>query len=93
MLLCNFTDQGIRTIKELPSRRAASREMAKKLGVEIKAGYLAMGLYDVVLHIEAADDVAIAKFAMSLGAKGNVRTATVKLIPESEVDGIIAALQ
>jgi uncharacterized protein with GYD domain len=33
MLLCNYTDQGVRTIKEMPSRRAASREKASKLGV------------------------------------------------------------
>ncbi len=41
MLLCNFTDQGVRTIKDAAKRRAAAREMAKKLGVEIKTGYLA----------------------------------------------------
>jgi uncharacterized protein with GYD domain len=35
MLLCNFTDQGIRTIKEALQRRAAARELAKKLGVDI----------------------------------------------------------
>jgi uncharacterized protein with GYD domain len=30
MLLCNFTDQGVRTIKEVPQRRAAARELGKK---------------------------------------------------------------
>jgi uncharacterized protein with GYD domain len=40
MLLCNFTDQGIRTIKELPKRRATAQELGKKFGVDIKAGYL-----------------------------------------------------
>ena len=41
MLLCNFTEQGVRTIKEMPQRRAAARELGKKFGVDIKAGYLA----------------------------------------------------
>jgi uncharacterized protein with GYD domain len=46
MLFCNFTDQGVRTIKDAPKRRAAARELAKKLGVEIKTAYLAIGPYD-----------------------------------------------
>ena len=34
VLLANFTDQGVRTIKDAPKRRAAARELAKTLGVE-----------------------------------------------------------
>ena len=36
----SFTDQGIRTIKDAPKRTQAARELAKKLGVEIKQLYL-----------------------------------------------------
>jgi len=83
MLLCNFTEQGVRTIKEMPQRRAAARELGKKFGVDIKAGYLAMGAYDLIIHAEATDDVA---------AIGNVRTTSVKVFPEADVDKIIAGL-
>ena len=86
MLLCNFTDQGVRTIKEVPQRRAAARELGKKLGVDIKAGYLAMGTYDLIIHTEAKDDEAMAKFLLSLAALGNVRTNTIKVFPEADVD-------
>jgi uncharacterized protein with GYD domain len=92
MLLCNFTDQGVRNIKDAPSRRAAAREMGKKLGVDIKAGYLAMGTYDLLIHVEAASDEAMATFVMSLASKGNVRTTTLKVFPEAEYDKIVAAL-
>jgi len=92
MLLCNFTDQGVRNIKDAPSRRAAAREMGKKLGVDIKAGYLAMGTYDLLIHAEAASDEAMATFVMSLAAKGNVRTTTLKVFPEAQYDKIVAAL-
>lgn len=92
VLLCNFTDQGIRTIKEGPKRRAAARELGKKLGVEIKAGYLAMGTYDLVIHAEATSDDAMAKFLLSLASRGNVRTTTLKVFPEAEYDKIVAAL-
>jgi uncharacterized protein with GYD domain len=92
MLLCNFTDQGVRNIKDAPSRGAAAREMGKKLGVDIKAGYLAMGTYDLLIHAEAASDEAMATFVMSLASKGNVRTTTLKVFPEAEYDKIVAAL-
>ena len=60
MLLCNYTDQAIRNMKEMPSRRAAAQEKAKKLGVEIKAAYLALGIYDFIIHIEARDEETVA---------------------------------
>ena len=54
MLLCNFTDQGVRTIKDSAKRRAAAQELGKKLGVDIKAGYLAKATYDLTIHAESA---------------------------------------
>ena len=91
-LLCNYTDQGIRAVKDSPKRRAAAREMGRKLGVELKAGYLAMGTHDLVLIVEAAADEAVAKWALSVASKGNVRTTTIKVFPEAEMDKILGAL-
>jgi uncharacterized protein with GYD domain len=90
MLLCNFTDQGIRTIKEMPKRRAAAQELGKKFGVDIRAGYVAIGAYDLIIHAESASDDAMAKFLLSLASKGNVRTTTVKVFSQEESDEIIA---
>jgi uncharacterized protein with GYD domain len=92
ILLCNYTDQGIRAVKDSPKRRAAARDMGKTLGVEVKNSYLAMGTYDVILVVEAASDEALAKWVLSLGAKGNVRTTTIKVFPEAEMDKILSAL-
>src|ERR1700745_134069 len=90
ILLCNFTDQGIRSIKEVPKRRAVAKELGKKCGVDIKAGYLAIGAYDLIVHVESASDDAIAKFLLSLASKGNVRTTTVKVFSQEESDKIVA---
>jgi len=92
VLLCNYTDQGIRGIKDVPKRRAAAREVAKKLGVEIKAGYMALGAHDLILHAEAASDEAMAKYVLSIASKGNLRTTTLKVFPQAEADKIIAAV-
>ncbi len=36
MMSLNWTDQGIRAVKDSPKRSEAARELAKKVGVEIK---------------------------------------------------------
>jgi len=36
----NWTDQGIRNVKESPKRSDAARKLAKKVGVDIKELYL-----------------------------------------------------
>jgi uncharacterized protein with GYD domain len=45
-----------------------------------------------IIHTEATDDETMAKFLLSLAALGNVRTTTVKVFPEADVDKIIAGL-
>jgi uncharacterized protein with GYD domain len=35
MIAMNFTDQGIRPIRDAPKRVQAARDLAKKLGMEI----------------------------------------------------------
>jgi uncharacterized protein with GYD domain len=92
MLLCTYTDQAIRNMKEMPSRRAAAHEKAKRLGVEIKAAYLALGVYDFIIHLEAKDEEAVAKFVLSLASGGALRTTTIRLFSEAEFDKILAAL-
>ena len=92
MLLCNYTDQGVRTIKDALKRRKAARELAKKLGVEIKTAYLAIGPYDLVIHAEAPNDETLATYLLSLGSRGNVRTTTLKVFSEAEVDKIVGAV-
>ncbi len=92
LLLCSYTDQGVRTIKDMPSRRAAWQDKAKKLGVEIKAGYLALGAYDFIAQIEARDEETVAKFVLSLATMGNLRTTTVRLFSDADYDKIVGGL-
>jgi uncharacterized protein with GYD domain len=92
MLLCNYTEHAVRNMKEMPTRRASANEKAKKLGVEIKAAYLALGVYDLIVHIEAPNEETVAKFVLSLAAMGSLRTTTVRCFPEAEFEKIIGGL-
>ena len=46
--------------------------------------------YDLVVILEAPSDEVIAKFVMTLGAQGNVRTTTLKAFIETEFGEIVA---
>ena len=43
IILANFTDQGVRNVKDTTKRAEAIKEMAKKLGVTVKDEYWILG--------------------------------------------------
>lgn len=90
--LINYTDQGIRNVKDSPKRLDAAKKLLKDMGGELKAFYLTMGAYDIVIVAEAPSDEAVAKFSLAVGSAGNVRTTTLKAFNEAEYRKIIAAL-
>lgn len=92
MLSLNWTDQGIRAIKDAPKRAEAARELAKKLGVEIKHLYLTSGETDLVVFVESQSGDNVAKFAMALGSLGNVRTRTARAWPAEEYFKLVSEL-
>ncbi len=92
IMLINYTDQGIRNIKDSPKRADAARELARTCGAEMKDLYLTMGGYDLVVIVDAPNDDTMAKFALAVGSAGNVRSTTLKAFTEEEYRGIIEAL-
>jgi uncharacterized protein with GYD domain len=92
IMLANYTDQGIKNIKDSPTRAEAARELAKSCGAEMKDLYLTMGAYDLVVMVEAPDDEAVAKFALKVGSLGNVRSTTLKAFDEQSFRNIVETL-
>ena len=52
MCSLNWTDQGIRSIKDAPKRAKAAQDLAKKVGVEIKQVYLTSGDSDLLVILD-----------------------------------------
>lgn len=92
IVLMNYTDQGIRAVKQSPERRKAAIATAEKLGIEIKAAYLTMGAYDVVIVADAQNDEAVTTWALSVGSLGNIRTQTMRAYSADEMDKIFAKI-
>jgi uncharacterized protein with GYD domain len=88
----NFTEQGIRNIKDAPKRAQAARDLAKKCGCEVKEVYLTSGESDLVGFVETSSGDNMAKFALALGSVGNIRSRTSRAWSMDEYMKIIADL-
>jgi uncharacterized protein with GYD domain len=88
----NWTDQGIRNVKDSPKRAQAARDMAKKMGVEIKEIYLTSGDSDLVAILETANGDNVAKFAMAIGSNGSIRTRTARAWTQAEFQKLVSEL-
>ena len=67
ILLTNWTEQGIRNVKDSPKRLDSAKALAKKLGGELRKFYMTTGTHDMVVILELPDDNAAATFALTLG--------------------------
>ena len=92
VILGNYSDQGIRNIKDTTKRADAFRNFAKKMGVAVKEIYWTMGRYDIVTIIDAPDDPTATRLLLAAGALGNVRTETLRAYTQNEIDGILKGL-
>jgi uncharacterized protein with GYD domain len=87
--LVNWTDQGIRNVKETTKRAQSFREAAEKMGVNVKEILWTMGRYDLVLVIDAPNDETISLLALGLGMGGNAKTETLKAFSTQAMDQIL----
>ncbi len=60
--LVNYTDQGIRNIKDSPQRARAFRELCKQQGVQVREILWTTGPYDMIVVTEGPEE------ALSIGA-------------------------
>ena len=92
IVLGNYTDQGIRAVRESIKREEAFRKQCEKVGAHIKDVYRTMGRYDMVATVDAPDDVTVSSLIYSLGAMGNIRTETLRAFSRQETEQAFAKL-
>ena len=92
VVLAQFTDQGIRTVKNSPQRAVQTAEMAKAFGCEMKEIYWTLGTYDIVTIVEAADEQALMTWGLALGSAGNIRTQTLRAFSKAEFAAVVGKL-
>ena len=92
IVLMNFTDQGIRHVKDSPKRAEAFSQMAKTFGMTLKAFYWTQGKYDIIAIGEAPDEASAMALGLSLGALGNVRTETLRAFSAADMTEIVGRM-
>lgn len=92
IMLINWTEQGMKNVRESPKRLDAAKKMLADMGGSFKQFYLTMGDCDMVAVVEAPDDAVMARLALGLGMAGSVRTRTLKAFPEAAYREIVSSL-
>ncbi len=92
VLLANFTDQGVRNIKDTIGRAEAFKEMAKQSGVTMKDLFWTLGRHDVVAVFEAADDQSAAALALSASSRGNTTCETLRAFSFEDMKQILGKM-
>ena len=92
IILGNFTDQGVKNIKDTIKRSDAIKEAGKKFGVTMKDIHWTMGAYDVVGTFEAPDGPSMSAFVLMIGMAGNLRGQTLRAYGKEEMTGILKKL-
>ena len=92
LIQSQWTDQGIRNVKESAKRLELGKKKLKEMGGEIKAFYLTTGSYDMLAVVDVPNDATLAAHLLWLGSQGNLRTQTVKAFTEDEFRTIVSQL-
>lgn len=91
--LFNWTDQGIRNVRDTLERVDRASELAEqKYGVRLGQIYWTVGPYDLVSVFEAPDDQSVSAFLLELGSVGNVRSITLRAYDHEEMGQIIGRI-
>jgi uncharacterized protein with GYD domain len=88
----NFTDQGIKVIRNTVERADAFRETAREMGVEVLEIYWTLGIADLVIVVEAPNDEIVATLFFSIGSLGNIRAHTMRAFTVDEMSNIVGRI-
>lgn len=92
VVLVNWTDQGIRNVRDTVKRADAFIATAEKIGCKVHNLLYTMGSHDVVTIIEAPNDKAASTLTLSVGVLGNVRTLTMPAYTKDEMGSMLRGL-
>jgi uncharacterized protein with GYD domain len=87
--LLQFTDQGIRNVKDTTKRSATATDIASKMGVKFTDIFWTLGQYDAAIVAEAPDDETMTALMLKLSLLGNVKSQTLRAFRAKEMEAIL----
>ena len=89
IMLSTLGPEGAATVRENPERIKAVNSEVESMGVKVLQQYALLGPYDFCNILEAPDEKTMAKVAMTLSARGTLKSLTLTAIP---IDDFIGTL-
>jgi uncharacterized protein with GYD domain len=80
-MLSTLGPEGAATLHEHPERLLEVNRDVEAMGVTVVEQYALLGRYDFLNVIDAPDETTVAKLAMTLAARGTLKTVTMPAIP------------
>ena len=84
IMLTNLTSNGVKTIKDNPTRVQEVNKEVEQLGVKVLHQWATLGQYDFVSVVDAPDAETMAKVSVELGSRGTTTNQTMSAIPAEE---------
>jgi uncharacterized protein with GYD domain len=85
VMLTTLGPDGWATVRENPERIREVTDEVESMGLRVVVQYALMGQYDFLNVIEAPDEATMAKAAITLAARGTMRTTTYQAISIPEL--------
>ena len=93
IILWNYTDQGIKNVRESPKRVNIFKSKLENIGGKLIETYYTFGKYDGISIVEAPNDEALMSCLLSVESQGNARSVTLKAFSYDEASKIMQNLQ
>lgn len=81
LMLSTIGPEGMSTLRENPRRVEEVNSEVEEMGARVVAQWALLGEYDFATVVEAADEKAVLRVAVALGARGTMKTKTFSAIP------------
>jgi uncharacterized protein with GYD domain len=89
VILLNWTEQGVASVKDTVKRYQGAKQLLASKGGSFEAVAWTAGPYDLVAIVNVPDDETAAAFNLSLAQAGNLKTLTMRAFGEAEMQSIV----
>ena len=80
VVLMNWTDQGVKAVKDTIDRYHQSQALIESMGGKVETLLWTVGGYDLIVVTEAPDDETLSAILLTLARAGNLRTQTLRAL-------------
>lgn len=88
VMLTNLTSEGLKTLKNNPSRVGEVNREVEALGAKVVDQYTTLGQYDFVTVIEAPSEEVMARVSIEMGSRGTMTSQTLAALSSDRLAGL-----